>query len=156
MVNTLPTAARRPAAPPLDVHVTGRRAVATIADGLLLGGLYAAMAALFGTVTHHGGLHWTASMPAAANVAYGVLAVAYYILLEGELGQTLGKMIAGIRVVDARTGGRPAFRAVAVRTALRLVDGLASYLVAFVTVLLTARRQRLGDLAAGTLVVADR
>jgi uncharacterized RDD family membrane protein YckC len=36
------------------------------------------------------------------------------------------------------------------------VDGFASYLVAFVTVLLTGNRQRLGDLAAGTVVVASR
>jgi uncharacterized RDD family membrane protein YckC len=40
-----------------------------------------------------------------------------------------------------------------VRTALRLVDGFAGYLVAFITVLATAKRQRLGDMAAHTIVV---
>jgi uncharacterized RDD family membrane protein YckC len=36
---------------------------------------------------------------------------------------------------------------------LRLVDGLFSYLVAFGTVLASGQRQRLGDMAAHTLVV---
>jgi uncharacterized RDD family membrane protein YckC len=139
-----------------DVHVTGRRIGATIIDGLLFAGAYGVMAALVGTVTYHGGLYWTASMPAAANVAYAVLVVAYYLVLEGYRGQTIGKMFTGIRVADELTGDRPTFRAVAIRTALRFVDGLASYLVAFVTVLLTSKRQRLGDLAAHTLVVASK
>lgn len=139
-----------------DVHVTGRRIVATIIDGLFFAGAYGVMAAFFGSLTYHGELYWTASMPAAANVAYGVLVVAYYLVLEGYRGQTIGKMVTGIRVADELTGDPPTFRAVAIRTAPRLVDGLAGYLVAFVTVLLTGRRQRLGDLAAHTLVVASR
>ena len=139
-----------------DVHVTGRRIAATIIDGLVLAGVYGVMAALFGTIVDHDGLYWTASMPAAANVAYGVLAVTYYLVLEGYRGQTVGTMVTGIRVIDELTGDRPSFRAVAIRTVLRAVDGLASYLVAFATVMLTQRRQRLGDLAAHTLVVASR
>ena len=139
-----------------DVHVTGRRVGATVVDGLLLGGVYGVLAAFLGTIVYHGGLSWTASMPGAANVAYGVLAVAYYLVLESYTGQTVGKMVAGIRVVDELTGGHPAFRAIVIRTVLRLVDGIAGYLVAFVTVLLTRDRQRLGDLAGHTLVVASR
>ena len=34
-----------------NVHVTGRRVVATIIDGFVIGGIYAAMAAMFGTIT---------------------------------------------------------------------------------------------------------
>jgi uncharacterized RDD family membrane protein YckC len=36
---------------------------------------------------------------------------------------------------------------------LRLVDGLLTYTVAFVVVLTSAKRQRLGDMVAHTLVV---
>jgi uncharacterized RDD family membrane protein YckC len=36
---------------------------------------------------------------------------------------------------------------------LRIVDGLLAYLVAFVTVLISTKNQRLGDMAAHTLVV---
>ena len=44
-------------------------------------------------------------------------------------------------------------RAAAARTLLRLVDGLFSYAVAFVVALASDKRQRLGDMAAHTLVV---
>jgi uncharacterized RDD family membrane protein YckC len=39
------------------------------------------------------------------------------------------------------------------RIGATIVDGLFSYLVAFVTVLISEKRQRLGDMAAHTLVV---
>ncbi|WP_266096559.1 RDD family protein [Rubrobacter marinus] len=39
------------------------------------------------------------------------------------------------------------------RTLLRVVDGLLSYGVAFVAVLVSEKRQRLGDMMARTLVV---
>ena len=40
-----------------------------------------------------------------------------------------------------------------VRTALRLIDGIAGYLLGFLVVLGSRNRRRLGDMAAGTLVV---
>ena len=140
----------------LDVHVTGRRIVATMIDGLVLGAAYGLFAALTGDIDRQPEhLSWTATVPAAASVTYAVLAAAYFLVLETYRGQTLGKMAVGIRVVDAGTGGPPSFAAVLVRTLLRVVDGLASYLVAFVTVLLTRRRQRLGDRWGRTYVVRE-
>jgi uncharacterized RDD family membrane protein YckC len=139
-----------------DVHVTRRRVLATIIDGLTLGGVYTVMAELFGTVTQPGEAYWTARMPLASNIAFGLIVVLYYVVLERYRGQTLGKMLTGIRVVDEGTGLRPSLGAVVVRTILRIVDGLGCYLVAFVTVLVTPKRQRLGDLAAHTLVVQSR
>jgi uncharacterized RDD family membrane protein YckC len=38
---------------------------------------------------------------------------------------------------------------------LRIVDGLFSYLVAFIAVLISGKNQRLGDMAAHTLVVRN-
>ena len=137
-----------------DVHVTGRRIVATIVDGLLLGALYAVMAALFGTYTRIDTFGWDASMPALPAVVYALLVVLYYVLMEGYLGQTVGKMLLGIRVVrEGITDEAPGLRAAVIRTALRVVDGLFSYLVAFVTVLVSGKNQRFGDMAAHTLVV---
>ena len=93
-------------------------------------------------------------MPAIfPNVVYGVLVVLYYILLEGYLGQTLGKMLLGIQVVREDTGQVPGLGAATIRTLLRIIDGLFSYLVAFIVVWTSAKRQRLGDMAAHTLVV---
>jgi uncharacterized RDD family membrane protein YckC len=141
----------------VDVHVTGRRIVATLVDGLVIGSLYGVMTALFGSVTRTGDhAEWTGTLPSAAAVAYALLVIGYYLVLEHGRGQTLGKMVVGIRVIDRATGGRPGLKAVAIRTALRLVDGFASYLVAFVCTLASVERQRLGDRAARTLVVASR
>jgi uncharacterized RDD family membrane protein YckC len=152
------------AAPPVvgiqeGVHVTGRRIVATIVDGLIFGALFTVMIMLFGTVTtiaNVGPFDWnvsTISMPALPSLLYGVIVVLYYILLEGYLGQTVGKMLLGIKVVREDNGEVPGLGGATIRTLLRLVDGLFSYLVAFIAVLISGKDQRLGDMAAHTLVV---
>ena len=70
-------------------------------------------------------------------------------------GRTVGKLVARIRVV--RSDGRPVtFPVVLVRNLLRLVDILPNfYTVGAITILVTRRSQRLGDLAAGTVVVHE-
>ena len=139
-----------------DVHLTGRRIVATIIDGLVFAALYVAMAATFGRIDQLGEASWTASMPLSATITYGLIVVSYYPLLEWYRGQTLGKMLTGVRVVDEATGEGASLRAALLRTVLRVVDGIAGYLVGFIIVLVTSKRQRLGDLAAHTLVVRSR
>lgn len=85
-------------------------------------------------------------------VAALALGLTYYFVCESLTGQTLGKRVTGLRVV--RVDGRPlAPSAVAGRTVLRLVDQQAASLVGLLTMIFTGkRRQRLGDLAAGTAV----
>ena len=77
----------------------------------------------------------------------------YYFALESGGGQTVGKKLLKLRVL--RADGRPAgMREIAVRTVLRVVDGIGAYIVGLIVMLATGqRRQRLGDLAAGTIVV---
>jgi uncharacterized RDD family membrane protein YckC len=81
------------------------------------------------------------------------LALTYYFLCESLTGQTLGKRVAGLKVV--RLDGQPLKPSrVAARTVLRLIDQQVVCLVGMLTMLLSGgRRQRLGDLAAGTAVV---
>lgn len=138
-----------------DVHVTGRRILATFVDGLVFGVLYTVMSALFGTFTvNTEQLAVYGSMSAILpNMVYGVLVISYYILLEGYLGQTLGKMLLGIKVVREDNGEVPRVGAATISTLLRIIDGLLGYLVAFIAVLVADKRQRLGDMAARTLVV---
>ncbi len=78
----------------------------------------------------------------------------YGILFEGYWrGQTPGKRVLRLRVMDAR-GLRLDLRQVVIRNLLRAVDGLpALYLVGGAACFFTARAQRLGDLAADTVVV---
>jgi len=136
-----------------DVHVTGRRIVATIVDGLIFGALFTVMTMLFGTITSVGPANWNGSMPALPSVLYVVIIALYYILLEGYLGQTVGKMLLGIKVIREDNGEVPGLGGASIRTLLRIIDGLFSYLVAFIAVLISGKNQRFGDMAAHTLVV---
>ncbi len=81
-------------------------------------------------------------------------ALYYYFACESGGGQTLGKRVMKIRVVGL--DGEPAGMGdIAVRTVLRLIDGLFLYLVGLIVMLVTGeRRGRLGDLAAGTMIVS--
>ena len=136
------------------IHVTGRRVVATLIDGLVFGVAYWLLALAFGDVQTEGeAANWVANLPGWVSLVYGLFVLAYYILLEGYLGQTVGKLASGIKVVSEATGATPGIGAAAIRTVLRIIDGLFSYLVGFITVLASARRQRLGDMAARTLVI---
>jgi uncharacterized RDD family membrane protein YckC len=88
------------------------------------------------------------------TVAYFVLSQGYSIFTEWRWrGQSVGKRLMQLRVVDER-GLRLTFAQVVLRNLLRFVDGLPlAYLVGGIAALATRRGQRLGDLAAGTLVV---
>ena len=82
---------------------------------------------------------------------------AYDVLFETlASGRTPGKRWTGLRVV--KMGGAPVgFLASALRNLLRIVDTLpAFYLVGILSVLFSRNNQRLGDLAAGTIVVLER
>jgi uncharacterized RDD family membrane protein YckC len=80
-------------------------------------------------------------------------ALYYHFALESGDGQTVGKKLMKLRVVLAN--GSPAgMREIAVRTVLRVVDGFGVYVVGLIVMMVSGeRRQRLGDLAAGTIVV---
>ncbi|MBS1713610.1 MAG: RDD family protein [Armatimonadetes bacterium] len=98
---------------------------------------------------------------AAADMA-GALAgslafLGYFVVCEGLFrGQTVGKMSARMRVVMA-DGTPVTFLAAFYRNVLRPADMLPiAYLIGFVCMFTNPRSQRLGDLAAGTIVVAER
>jgi uncharacterized RDD family membrane protein YckC len=71
-------------------------------------------------------------------------------------GRTIGKQAAGIRVLGQ--GGEPVrFLPSAVRNIMRIIDFLpVFYLIGSISIVVTERDQRLGDLAAGTIVARDR
>jgi uncharacterized RDD family membrane protein YckC len=71
-------------------------------------------------------------------------------------GQTPGKRLIGLRVLSVT--GRPARLDEAIlRNLLRVVDQLPGvYAIGILTMLISSRNQRLGDLAAGTVVVHEK
>lgn len=91
---------------------------------------------------------------AMTAVAYFVVTLVYGMVLEWAWrGQTVGKRVMKLRVMDAH-GGRLELSQIVLRNLLRPVDALpVFYLVGGVACLLSSRLQRLGDMAAGTVVV---
>jgi uncharacterized RDD family membrane protein YckC len=123
-----------------------RRMLAALIDLAVVGAGGAAILVAAGVLGGDGG---SMSAPLAAVVAgWGLY---YYFACESGGGQTLGKKAMGLRVVTV-DGRAPGMRDVAVRTVVRLVD---TALVGLVSMLATGeRRARLGDLAAGTMIVS--
>ena len=129
----------------------GSRSAAALLDVVVQLGAIFALAVVLGPLGDNG------YVVAAYLVAIFVILFAYDIVLETwNRGRSIGKLAAGLRVV--RVGGESeGFLTVAVRNFLRIVDFLpAFYVVGVISILVTGRNQRLGDLAAGTLVVRER
>jgi uncharacterized RDD family membrane protein YckC len=93
---------------------------------------------------------------AAAILSYFLVSIGYGILCEWYYkGQTVGKRLMSIRVMDVQ-GLRLQFSQVVIRNLLRFIDSLpVCYLVGGVSCLLSPKSQRLGDLAANTIVIRE-
>jgi uncharacterized RDD family membrane protein YckC len=78
----------------------------------------------------------------------------YFTLLEGRYGQTIGKMALGIKVVREADGAPIDYGEAAVRTILRIIDGLFDYLIGAIFIWTSDEKQRLGDRVAHTVVVS--
>ncbi|HYH82714.1 MAG TPA: stage II sporulation protein M [Longimicrobium sp.] len=140
----------------------GSRFTAMVIDGLVLAGV--ALVLLLGLLALGITGAATGALPGMGAAAALVFAVwflvtwGYRVYYEGfRDGQTIGKKAMRIRVVQ--DGGFPVtFRAAAVRNLIRIVDmqpGM-TWGVAAIAMMLHPRTKRLGDMAAGTVVVRDR
>ena len=100
------------------------------------------------------------SSPAAigdvgGSIAAVVAFLGYYFVPEWLLGTTVGKSLFALKVQQC-SGAPCTAKQVAVRTALRLVEVNPVFLggiPAGIAIFTTKRRQRIGDLLAGTVVV---
>jgi hypothetical protein len=91
---------------------------------------------------------------AVRTASYFIVSIGYSILFEWTWrGQTLGKRVLKIRVIDAE-GYRLRPAQIVIRNLLRIVDALpALYAVGGVSCLVSKKYQRIGDFAANTIVV---
>ncbi|MGI8632565.1 MAG: RDD family protein [Solirubrobacterales bacterium] len=126
---------------PGDTGVLGRRVGAILIDALVLIPVVLLLAAIMG-------------QGVVFQALAGIIGLLYFGLMEARDGQTLGKKALGIRVVSD-DGTQPQGTPIAIRTVLRIIDGLFVYLVGFLVALFSDKNQRLGDMAGGTLVVRD-
>jgi uncharacterized RDD family membrane protein YckC len=116
-----------------------------------------------GTVVYTGGLTLLSSEDSAfSGYAFAAILPAamiyflYHPVVEIVMaGRTPGKRMAGIRIVT-QTGEVPGAGALLIRNVLRLVDSLPGfYAIGLVATILTDQSVRIGDMAAGTLLVYD-
>jgi|SRR5579864_6096864 len=135
----------------------GIRVVAAILDSAVISVVWYAAVKIWGEVEP--------TSPGVLSVSFGdttltgtpalllVLATAaFWILPEWLVGATMGKWACDLRVTTF-TGGRISFGQALKRNVLRIIDCLPFYFTGFITAKLTARRQRLGDLWANTVVI---
>jgi uncharacterized RDD family membrane protein YckC len=157
-----------------EIAGLGSRFLAALIDLLcMLLFLIIAMVIAFSAISRHGNQSdsfkrltdnaahsepWTRGLGAAATIlillSIFVVLFGYYIICEMvTAGASPGKRALGLRVI--RDNGLPVgFTQSLLRNLVRIVDFLPwAYGVGLVAVFISRRSQRLGDLAAGTLVV---
>lgn len=131
----------------------GSRALAWVLDVLIMGVMMGIAGCLL-----------SLAVPVLGGFAMALLFIAIFLvqwwysaLFEWWLGgQTLGKKIVGLRTLQER-GVRITFLQAVVRNLVRVVDLLPGlYMVGGLSALLDRHGRRLGDLAAGTIVVRER
>ena len=131
-----------------NTRVSGRRYLAHWLDSTIFAVLFLILVVLAGMLPDGG----------AADVVFGAVLVlgftagqlAYYVLTQRRHGRTPGKRLAGIRVVD-RNGNVPTTGALVKRTVPLLVEYF--YVIAWIGMMTSPFRQRLGDRWADTYVI---
>jgi uncharacterized RDD family membrane protein YckC len=125
----------------------GRRAVAIIIDMIVLCIIGWVLALGMGGSTSTG-----FNLSGAPALIWFLIALAYYVVMEVQMGGTLGKLALGLKVVK-EGGEKVDWQASIIRNLLRIVDGFFFYLVGAIIVWTSKKKQRLGDIVAHTLVV---
>src|SRR5262249_32351405 len=105
---------------------------------------------------------WSIAAPLSPDSSWFVYVIApaaciyflYHPVWEvATRGRTPGKRMAGVQIMS-RDGGAPGVGALLARNVFRLVDSFpAAYAVGLVATMVTRDHVRIGDLAAGTLLV---
>lgn len=131
----------------------GDRILATIIDGAIVFAYYLIVVFLF--VSFSSSMHGSSDVWVVVLFCILFLPLMFYNLASEIFmnGQTFGKKAMKIRVMNMN-GAHPTYSQYFIRWLMRLVDMFIGWgLVAFVSVVASQKNQRLGDLAAGTIVV---
>lgn len=123
------------------------RILAFVVDGILLAVVGFVLIGVLGM-----------SDPGVAGVfggVFGLLAFAYFVVMEGTYGQTIGKRVLGIVVVKD-DGSACTMGASLIRNLLRVIDTLPTAYILGIVLILVTDGQRLGDIVGSTYVVKTR
>ena len=136
-------------------EVVGRRIGAALLDIVVLAVVFVVVGLALGE-GETDGASAEITLETGGTLIYAAIVLLYYFLSEAISGQTLGKKALGLTVTRT-DGARPGAGAILGRTLLRLVDSLPFlYLLGFIVMVATPRKQRIGDLVAGTTVTRAR
>lgn len=132
----------------------GDRMLAVMVDSALIGSLAVLLAVTTSQIWQP---YTTGSSYSSAReilfLSIGTLiGLLYFLLSEGIMGTTIGKSLVGAEVRKT-SGEKASFKSVLIRNLFRIIDGIAFYLVGFLSAVFSSRRQRLGDRFANTVVV---
>lgn len=147
-----------------DIAGLGSRGLAVMIDIAIQVGVLIVGAAIVGAagvlLSRNGGI----ILPRGTDtLAFGLAAVVLFLVANGYYalfeilwnGQTPGKRVVGVRVIR-ETGFAVRASDVIVRNLMRSVDSLPlAYALGVTTMLFNSRFRRLGDLAAGTIVIRE-
>ena len=143
----------------LELAGVGSRFLAAVLDSLLQSVILLALALALGAsrwlfTGNQDSLYLGALLVFMSSM---LVVVIYYVSFEmAWAGQSPGKRIAGLVVVTDHGGPMSLVQSL-IRNVLRIVDILPIYyMVGLVTILLTRQCKRIGDLAAGTMVIKVR
>src|SRR5438105_14678618 len=138
-----------------EIAGIGSRFLAQVVDSLVIMVILIAITILAASL---GGVFSSGELAILVEVILGFILLAGYFLISEAAwnGQTLGKRAARLRVVG--DPGEPlTIGQAAIRNLVRIVDFLPIfYAIGMLTLFINGRGKRLGDFAAGTLVVRDR
>jgi uncharacterized RDD family membrane protein YckC len=140
----------------LDYKGVGIRFIAQVIDGviclIIFGILVSTMSSMLGT-TSPDGFELVGTPAVIAQALTVFFSIIYFSLLEAYWGgQTLGKKVTGIQVVN-EDGSAIDLGTAFIRNIIRPIDAFCVYLVAAVSIWLSPRKQRIGDRVARTCVV---
>jgi uncharacterized RDD family membrane protein YckC len=136
---------------PMDYQGVAVRFVAILIDSIILGIILSILGLILGFSIE--GIYLR---PQIIFSGWGIISfiifIAYYTYLEGTRGQTIGKMAMRIKVVR-EDGGSIDIGTAFIRNILRVIDGIFAYIVGAIIIWTSRKKQRLGDIAAKTVVI---
>jgi uncharacterized RDD family membrane protein YckC len=133
----------------------GDRAIATIFDQIALFPMF--FLAIFaigiknGEQFENGAMNLHGGEALFAFFLMFLFGMTYYITAEALFAGTLGKHMMGIQVRSTLRNPVSSFQSI-VRNLFRLIDVIGLYLVGLLVAIISKNNQRIGDLAAGTMV----
>ncbi|MES2132410.1 MAG: RDD family protein [Bacteroidota bacterium] len=134
----------------------GYRLLATVLDGIFIGVYIGIVVLCFGLAgwLNRGFLEDNQFLLMTLSIIFGLPVLLYHFLSETFMnGQSLGKKIMGIKVIKL-DGTQPGVSSYMLRSLFRIIDiQILNGLVAIISIPVSEKSQRIGDMAAGTTVI---